>query len=112
MARFLRIFTTCDRNIAVVRVFNGVSLFQISLTELIYFYEKESLEFYRDLDSLARLDRMIAIKSPYMLCRIDHSKPYMVGNVELKTRKEFGSKLGLTFGVGPQKERKKALLAS
>lgn len=111
-ARFSRIFTYMDRNIAVVKVFKGNSLFQMSLTELINFYESESLKFYGELDSLTRLDKMIAIHSPYMLCRIDQSKPYMVGNVELKTRKELGSRLGLMYGVGPQKERKKALLAS
>ncbi len=69
-------------------------LFQMSARELFDVYLEEGKKLFPDKKPLDVFDILTAKGSGFMLIRIDLGKPFIVGNVTIISKKEFGRRLG------------------
>ncbi len=99
MSQLALIERNIEGNKTRLAVMPAEKMCQLSALEIFEAYARAAQKLFPTLPRLESFDRIMEKRFEYRITRIDTSLPFISGNVEIVTVKEFGSRLARNYGI-------------
>ncbi len=99
MSQLSRIERSIENNRGLLKTVPFGTLCQLTVQELFDLYTSAAKKAWPNLAELDAFDKIMQERLHYRLVRKDHNLPFILENVEIISKEEFGERFGIKYGI-------------